>query len=739
MEIKSINIQNFRKLLNCHIELSRENTIFVGANNSGKTSAIDALKKFLDERKLLFNDITLSHRTKINNIGNKWVQEETSIPEDFMEWESIVPKMDIWLKVTPQEIHHVINIIPTLKWRGNYVGVRLAFFPNEIDKLFIDYRNSYYAARNSEKTNPNSTSDIILFPKDLCDYIENKFSSHFSIKAFILDPDCMEKQPPPATSNLIECSTNNPLKGLIKVDIIDAQRGFSDPDSSHESSKKGKLLSSQLSNYYDKHLDPEKNPSTEDLEILEATEKARATFNENLGKKFNAAIKELESLGYPGISDPNLTISVGENTSESLKHNSDVQYSLSKNDPMLKLPEKYNGLGYQNLISMVFSLMRYRDDWMRVGKAKQNQDYESMTIEPIHLVLVEEPEAHLHVQVQQVFIRKAYEVLTNHEFIKKNPNYSTQLVISTHSSHIARETDFSNLRYFKRLLAGEGDEGCNIATSRVINLSEVFGNKDETSKFVTRYLQTTHCDLFFADALILVEGAAEGMLVPHFIRNKFDNLYQRYVSILRINGRHAYRLKNLIGKLCLPTLIITDLDAGQKTGHHNASQPKRGEDLISTNYTITKWLLKENNLDTLLDSQNKEFSYKSPYNYSIHIAYQTPITILLKEEKKEALAGTFEDSLIYSNFSLFEKLEDNAIDSSLIRKVKEIINSGSSFEMINEQIYETLRKGPSGQKAEFALDVIFAIDPSEITVPEYINEGLFWLQNAIGMEDEDDE
>lgn len=50
MRIQSINIQNFRKLLQCHIDFSKETTLFVGANNSGKTSAMDALGKFLAER-----------------------------------------------------------------------------------------------------------------------------------------------------------------------------------------------------------------------------------------------------------------------------------------------------------------------------------------------------------------------------------------------------------------------------------------------------------------------------------------------------------------------------------------------------------------------------------------------------------------------------------------------------------------------------------------------------------------
>ena len=75
MKILTINIQNFRKLLQCRIDFSEKTTIFVGANNSGKTSAMDALGKFLSDRKFTFNDITISKRIAINEIGDKWIQE----------------------------------------------------------------------------------------------------------------------------------------------------------------------------------------------------------------------------------------------------------------------------------------------------------------------------------------------------------------------------------------------------------------------------------------------------------------------------------------------------------------------------------------------------------------------------------------------------------------------------------------------------------------------------------------
>ena len=525
---------------------------------------MDALGKFLSDRKFTFNDITISKRTAINEIGNEWIQENCKEPADLTSWDSIMPKMDIWLDVPRNEIHYVADIIPTLKWRSGKLGVRLAFLPKDNARIFTEYREAYFAARQTENAQEKEKmGNIHLYPENLCDFIEKNLNMLFAIKTFILDPNQENFDELQNTPFEMECFTDRPLKGIIKVDMIDAQRGFADPDNPDNTDTSKRQLSEQLRSYYDKHLDPEKSPSPEDLDILKATEDARQAFDKNLALKFQPAIQELERLGYPGIADPKLTIKTKMLTGETLKHDAAFQFSLSKNDDALRLPEKYNGLGYQNLISMVFSLMRFRDDWMREGKARRVREDTGKTIEPLHLVLVEEPEAHLHVQVQQVFIRKAYDVLTNHKIIRENKNFTTQLVISTHSSHIARESDFADLRYFKCL--SEGTEE-NIATSKVINLSDVFGKEDETDKFVTRYLQTTHCDLFFADAAILVEGSAEFMLLPHFIRNEYPGLYQRYISILSISGRHSYRLGPLIQKLCLPTLVIADLDSAKKKG-----------------------------------------------------------------------------------------------------------------------------------------------------------------------------
>lgn len=731
MKIKFIDIQNFRKLKQCRIDFSDTTTLFVGANNSGKTSAMDALGKFLANRHFVFNDITLSNHAVIKSIGAAWEKVECEMPEAIDKWEDILPALDIWIDVADNEIQYIAHIIPTLKWRTGMLGIRLMFQPKDISKLFLEYREAYSAARQTETI--GKKSNLTLWPKDLCGFLEKRLSTQFTLKSYILDPQKTEQEVPQKTIFEMECISQNPLDGLIKIDMIPAQRGLSDSESSNDSEEKiGGSLSVQLRSYYDKHLDPEKMPTPEDLETLLAMENATSVFNINLSDKFASAIKELESLGYPGVNDPKITISTKVSATEALRHDSAVQYALNKsNANEMKLPEKYNGLGYQNLISIVFQLMRFRDDWMQEGKAKREQEIDGRRKAPLHLVLLEEPEAHLHMQVQQVFIRKAYKVLRNHDFLKSHPSFATQLIISTHSSHIAREINFSNLRYFKRL--PESAE-CNVATAKVINLSDVFGKKDATDKFVTRYLQTTHCDLFFADAAILVEGSAENMLLPHFIRNKYMELNQRYITILSINGKHSHRLKPLIEKLCLTTLVIADIDSVEPDGHHPAARSERNKKLISSNFAITGWLIRENSLDKLLDIpvDGKVFEHKTPYTYFIRIAYQTPIFVDFNGASGiEALSRTFEDCLIYSNLSLFK--EENG--DGIIKKVHEIINKSKTFEELHKAVYEELRGSQSDRKAEFALDLIYSFDPDQIVIPPYIAEGLDWLQRKLKAEE----
>lgn len=66
--------------------------------------------------------------------------------------------MDIWLDVAPNEMHYVASIIPTLKWRGGKLGVRLALLPKDVSNLFNEYREAYSSARTTEHARVEKSS-----------------------------------------------------------------------------------------------------------------------------------------------------------------------------------------------------------------------------------------------------------------------------------------------------------------------------------------------------------------------------------------------------------------------------------------------------------------------------------------------------------------------------------------------------------------------------------------------------
>lgn len=707
MKIDFIEVTNFRKLQSCRIDFSEKETIFVGANNSGKTTAMDALIVFLKKKNFKTQDFTLNNWKELNRIAKNWVsgQELTDEEKSIKILENYLPSLDLWIKVEDTELHYVSHIIPTLDWKGGLLGVRLRYEPKDMVDLIQEFSTSYNKVNSllAEKG-----KIFKLWPKTFWDFCDRKLNSHFILKTYLLDPE--------KSSQRQDLSENNipldldALRGLIKIDIINAQRGFSDPNSEVSENKNDKKLSSQLRAYYDKHLNPTLEPTESDLNALESINTAQEAFNENLKKSFKTSLSELEGLNYPGFGNPHIQLSTKVSTSDSLQHDSAVQYYI---DEELSLPENYNGLGYQNLISIIFKLIRFRDEWMRVGKNTVNEDE---IIEPLHLVLIEEPEAHLHAQVQQVFIKKAYAVLRNNENLKDQKEFNTQLIISTHSSYLAHHK-FISLRYFKRNIFNV------LSTSEVINLSTTFGTENESTKFTKRYLNTTHNDIFFADAVILVEGPAERMLIPHFIKNFHPLLDKCYITILEIGGSHAHRLRPLIETLGLICLVITDLDSIDPENEGKKCQPQLGKNYKTNNDTLKTWHPKKEFLDDLL---SLTFDEKVKPDFPIRVAYQKTVEFVNGKEVFVANPYTFEDSLVIENKESFKSIDKS---TGLLNKMIKASKNDNLKEFVKET-YSIITQ-PQAKKAEFALDILFFEDPKNIKTPLYIKEGLEWIEEQL--------
>lgn len=87
---------------NCHIDFGEKKTVLVGANNSGKTSAISAIVWFLkNTERFTLKEFTVTNLALINTIGEKWLEKD-SVDDALLsshQWDNIVPSMDIWINV----------------------------------------------------------------------------------------------------------------------------------------------------------------------------------------------------------------------------------------------------------------------------------------------------------------------------------------------------------------------------------------------------------------------------------------------------------------------------------------------------------------------------------------------------------------------------------------------------------------------------------------------------------------
>ena len=121
-----------------------------------------------------------------------------------------------------------------------------------------------------------------------------------------------------------------------------------------------------------------------------------------------------------------------ENTSVMFRHNGEQL-----------LPEDYNGLGYMNLIAMIFEIEVILYNFKKEKQINIIQEIPS----DINLLFIEEPEAHTHPQMQYIFIKNIKDVLEEGTLTTGGTNINLQTIISTHSSHIVAESDFNDIKY----------------------------------------------------------------------------------------------------------------------------------------------------------------------------------------------------------------------------------------------------------------------------------------------------
>ena len=754
--LRYVELCKFRRLGKIQLDLDQQTTILVGANNSGKTSILTALRHFLSESSAFGAfDISLSEWPALRALGSKWEElaedPATATPKTDDGWESqlatllsAMPTLDLWFDAEAGMFHYVQPFLSQLVWKGGAVGVRLRLEPASDVVSLKELAWAYNLARQPVK---GMSSESLAWPIDLLDYWLREPRKLGQVRPYSLNAANNPIQGIKTYQTQVLAAGAQPadrkhLAKLIRVDFVAAQRGLGSEEADSKSTSSSHpigLFSNQLLKFARQHLNVAVTGHGQRSDLIQAVADAQKELDQKIHNALAPSVAEVKLLGYPGLHDPQaIRFRTRIHTADLLDHSTAVQYSIKGETDEDMLPEFSIGLGYQNLQSLSYQLVSFKTARMNPEKGSPP---------PVHLVMIEEPEAHLHVQVQRIFPDKAHKLISPTD---KDANaLKSQLLISTHSSHLAHAEDFDRLRYVRRILASPAHP---TPSTEVVNLGEVFGD-DDTRQFAERYFRVQHTDLLFANAAVFVEGVAERMLVPLFIELKYEQLKSRYVSFLDIGGSHAHRLRPLVEKLRIPTVVITDIDptekkVGPKGKIRWMATANTGQaDLKCGNATLRNWHPKLQNLNDFKAPTPAQLIWTGAPDCKVRFAWQLPIA-----EANGQWPTTFEDSLVLTNIDWFKVLNKLAEEAeaakasgqqktndddkkvkpptgALAEAAEAVAGAVTTVDLLNN-LHSLMRD--SFSKGDFAASIFERVAAGEdVTCPKYIADALAWLQDEL--------
>lgn len=650
MRLVNIEVEGFRLFKKVSLGIEEKTTAIVGRNNSGKTSLTEIFRRLLGGNTPVFQleDFSLG-------LHDKFWEAFSSRGKSDQEIRELLPIIKIQLSFSykPDEdlgplTDFVIDLDPSCK--EAIVEIRYEVEDGKIQKLFDDIKK----VSGTKKKQKEHFFKVI----------KERIPKCFAVNLFAVDPNKPENRKKVEWPRLL---------AVLQGGFINAQRGLDDL-THKENDVLGKifgvLFATALSN----------SASAGDRTTAQELADAVQTIQEDTDEKFNKQLTNLlpafALFGYKGLPDPALRTQTIFDVQRLLNNHTKIVYSGVNG---VHLPEAFNGLGVRNLIFILLKLYE-------LFKIFQSNP----TAPGVHVIFIEEPEAHLHPQMQEVFISKLGEVAA--AFVKKEGGreWPVQFVVTTHSSHIANKAHFSAIRYFLAVPPAKTP----FCETKIKDLRKgLTGVSAEDKKFLHQYMSLTRCDLLFADKIILIEGTSERLLLPRMIEKLDDGkppekqLSSQYVSILEVGGAYAHRFFGLLGFLELRTLIITDIDSAKfDKGRYVAEEVQSSTH--TTNACIKEWFGDKNISPATLISKTDAEKIKGSYR----LAYQVP------ESGKPLCGRSFEEMFIITNPKLFD-------------------NSTTAWE-----------QAKAVKKSEFALH--HAIENTEWKTPRYIAEGLEWLSES---------
>lgn len=662
MHLTLIQLRNFRLLHDIEVRIGEpgKSTICVGTNNSGKTSLAEALFLFTKERwkELSINDFSIASRADFFTVETAFLADP-SVGQNSQIPPSISLTLHFIYSDDGDDLAVATDLLMDLNLDSREVALRIEFAPKDLDALRTAYRNQREGSES------------------LHSFLGRTLHEHYGPRYFKVAPASGESE-----------QLNEPkvVQRAILVDYIRAQRHMSD-----DSSGPATRLSDLLHRHYTRHFEEDDESGHEELERTLRNQSADLTTKYT--KAISPLLTALSKFGYPQKQTPRLSVRAELNSQSLFKDNTTAYYAADvpsaggATQSVQELPEKYNGLGFKNLIFIILQVKSFRDAFEHWEGVRPRA----------HLIMIEEPEVHLHPQMQSVFIREILPFLDAPGAITRS-----QLLLTTHSSHIVADSGFDPIRYFRK--RGHVAEAKDLLQFK--EAQEAAAGPDAVA-FLAQYMMQTRCDLFFADKAILFEGSVERLLLPQMIRlvavGSLATLLVDYISFIEVGGAYAHRFKSLLEFLGIPTLIITDIDAVGS----NRKKCEVARATKTSNATLKSWLPAMELISALQGATDVQRT-----SARVRVAYQVSDGELLP------CGRSFEEAFIYKNSDWLHE-HQNSLEGTA-----DII-SCENAEDLRARAYKITEK--NFEKVDFALDLMLN---GGWAVPRYIADGLAWLAST---------
>ena len=373
-------------------------------------------------------------------------------------------------------------------------------------------------------------------------------------------------------------------------------------------------------------------------------------------------------------------------------------------DSGLIIPEDQFGLGYTRLVMVIAHILDYVDQYN--DKAIGSK---------VSLIVIEEPETHMHPQMQELFIQ--YIENTVDALIRlRDKSFDYQLVITTHSDHIVHSKihsggkfDFINyLREYNGLAKAVALSDAKISPDGQENVSK-------NLKFLKKHVCLSVASVFFADAIVIVEGLCEYSLLPYYIA-AHEGLRDKYVSVVSVNGAHAFVYENLIEILSIPAVIITDLDIVRESAEDKPGDAEKYPQICSlkeqrtTNATLKHFA----KTDILGDMT---FPLKSAGG---------SIKVYSQGEIAGYYPTSFEEAMILTNYN--DDILVQALHNTKPKVFQKILGDPECRENLRDHSFKCQCK-LNDKKSDFAGELLYEVmthnsETDAIKLPDYISDAL---------------